>query len=304
MRHFKTLALRSSATLALLGALSFSAQAQLSVTEDTSEQILTSTAGDVTVDAAATVTVDSDRAGIVVDSNNSVTLDGTVRADDIDGATGVELQGGNEGSYTQTGSILLIEDFTPENTDDDPFQDGGFAQGEGRTGILISGASPFQGNIELASTSNITIEGNDSFGVNLANTPLMTEGLTGNLLTAGQISVVGDRSTGVNLASNVVGNVTHEGAISARGTDSVGYAVSGDIEGGFVSSGSISASGYRFTTRPGFSGDVNSSGREDLSAEDLLQAGPSLSISGNVTEGIFLNQRFVEASACLWMKPN
>lgn len=301
MRHFKTLTLRSSATLALLGALSFSAQAQVSVTEDTIEQILTSTAGDggvpsdVTVEAGATVTVDSDRAGLVLDSDNALTLDGTVRADDIDGATGVELQGDNDGSFTQTGSILVIEDFTPTDTDDDPFADGGLAQGTGRTGILISGASPFRGNVELAASSIISVEGNDSFGVNLSNTPLMTQGLTGNLLTAGQIGVVGDRSIGVNVASNVVGDVTNEGAITARGEDSQGIAVSGDIDGAFESNGSITASGFRFTTRPGFSGSDTTSGREDLSAEDLLESGAALSITGNVTNGIFLSQRTTEA---------
>ena len=167
MRHFKTFTLRSSATLALLGALSFTAQAQVTITEDTSEQILTSTAGDdgtpadVTVETGVTVTVDSDRSGIILDSDNALVLDGEVRADDIDGATGVELQGGNEGSYTQTGSISILEDFSQTNSDDDPFLDGGVAEGEGRTGILISGASPFQGNVELAASSLISIEGND-----------------------------------------------------------------------------------------------------------------------------------------------
>ena len=260
MRHFKTLALRSSATLALLGALSFTAQAQVSITEDTSEQILTSTAGgggtadDVTVDTGVTVTVDSDRAGIIVDSDNDLVLDGGISAENIDGATGVELQGGNEGSYTQTGSISLVEDFVQEDTDDDPFLDGGVAVGEGRTGILISGASPFQGNVELAEGSLINIEGNDSFGINLANTPMTTEGLTGDLTTAGQISVTGDRSVGVNLASNITGNVTNSGVVNAEGAGAQGIAVSGDIDGGFSSSGVIAATGFRFDTRPAFSG--------------------------------------------------
>ena len=301
MRHFKTLALHSSATLALLSALSFTAQAQVSVTEDTTEQILTSTAGedgtadDVTVDVEATVTVDAARAGLVLDSDNALALEGNVRAEDINGATGVLIQGGNEGSYTQTGSISIVEDFTPENTDDDIFVDGGFAEGSGRTGILISGASPFRGNIELASTSSVLVEGNDSFGINLANTPLMTEGLTGNLTTAGQVSVVGDRSVGVNLASSITGDVTHEGAVSVRGTDSDAYVVSGDINGGFVSNGAISSSGFRFTTRLGFGGEQSDAGREDLSAEDLQQSGSALTVSGNVSQGVFLNQAFVEA---------
>ena len=301
MRHIKILALRSSAALALLGALSFSAQAQVSVTEDTSEQILTSTAGDggvpddVTVDAAATVTVDSDRAGLVLDSNNSLTLDGAVRADDVNGATGVELIGGNTGSYTQTGSISLVEDFTAEDTDDDPFQDGGFAVGEGRTGILISGGSPFEGNVELAASSTISIEGNDSFGINLSNTPMTTQGLTGDLTTAGQIDIVGDRSIGVNLASNVIGDVTNSGLINAQGTDSQAYVISGDVDGGFTSSGRLTAAAFRFETRPGFSGNENVAGREDLTAEDLQQAGSALEISGNVSGGILLDQVFEQS---------
>ena len=301
MRHFKTLALRSSATLALLGALSITAQAQVSITEDTSAQILTSTAGDdggasdVTIDSAATVTIDSARSGVILDSGNALVLDGIVTAEDIDGATGVELQGGNTGSYTQTGSILIQESTTDEDTDDDPFADGTFAQGTGRTGILISGASPFQGNVELAATSLISVEGNDSFGVNLANTPLMTEGFTGNLTTGGQISIVGDRSVGVNLGSNITGDVTNSATISARGTDSEAFVVSGDIDGGFVSSGAITSSGFRFTTRPAFGGDLSDVGREDLSAEDLRQAGSALNISGNISEGILLDQVFTES---------
>ena len=296
MRHFKTLALRSSATLALLGALSFSAQAQVSISENTSEQIRTSTSGDVTVTTDATVTVDSARAGLVLDSDNALVLDGSVEANNVDGATGVDLQGGNEGSYTQTGSIVVGEDFTPGNTDDDPFTDGGFAEGQGRTGILISGASPFRGNIELASTSRIDVQGNDSFGINLANTPMMTEGFTGNLLTSGQINVVGDRSTGINIASNVTGNVTNEGSIIVRGTESQAYAISGDIDGGFVSNGALSTSGYRSDSRLGFGGDRSDRGREDLTAEDLRQGGSTLNVSGNISGGILLNQRFAQAT--------
>ena len=308
MRQFKTLTLRSSATLALLSALSFSAQAQVSVTEDTSDQIVTSTAGedgtpsDVTVDAGATVTIDSERAGIILDSDNNLDLAGTVEADNIDNVTGVELQGGADRSYTQSGSILLLEDFVAEDTDDDPFPDGPFAEGEGRTGILISGASPFQGNIELEASSIVSVEGNDSFGINLANTPMMTDGLTGNLLTAGTVNVRGDRSTGINLASNIVGDVTNEGAVFAFGEDAQGIVVSGDIDGSFESNNAISATSFRSAilgeigfaapARGAFTGDLSDTGRDDLSAEDLLQAGSALNISGNVSGGIFLSQRF------------
>jgi len=143
--------------------------------------------------------------------------------------------------------------------------------------------------------SEITVEGNDSFGINLANTPMMTDGLTGNLLTAGQITMVGDRSAGVNIASNVTGNVTNEGNITIRGTGSEAYAVSGDINGGFVSNGVISNSGYRdINQRRPFAGDLSNAGREDLTAEDLRQAGSAINISGNISNGIFLNERLVQ----------
>lgn len=293
MHNFKTLALRSTATLALLGALTLTAQAQVSIDEDTSEQILTSAIGDdVTIDDGVTVTIDESRSGVVLDSDNALVLDGNVTATDINDVTGVELQGGSDRSYTQTGNILLTEDFTNEDTDDDVFVDGTFAEGEGRTGILISGASPFQGNIDIEAGSVITVEGNDSYGINLASTPMMTEGLTGNLTTAGSISVTGDNSVGVNLASNITGDVINEGTVSVRGTGSEAYAISGDIDGGFYSDGTLSSSGYRFNQRLGFLGDEFESGREDLSAEDLNQGGSALRIEGNVTEGIILANQF------------
>jgi len=299
MRHFKTLALHSTATFALISLLSASAQAQVSVTEDTSEQIRTSTAADdgtaddVEVSADATVTIDESRSGVILDSDNQLILSGTVRSDDINDVTGVELQGGAERSFIHSGTIELVEDFTAENTDDDPFTDTPFAVGEGRTGILISGASPFQGNIELDSTSVVAVEGNDSYGINLANTPLMTQGLTGNLSTNGQIDVTGDRSVGVNLASNITGDVTNAGSVNVRGEDAVAYAIAGDITGGFNSSGFLRSTGFRDDgQRRGFAGDLSDAGREDLTAQDLLQAGPTLSVSGNVSEGIFLSDVF------------
>lgn len=306
MPPFKILALRTTASLAVLSAFSISAQAQVVITDDTSEQIRTSTAAadgtadDVTVDTGATVTIDAaGDTGITLDSDNALILNGVVRSDDLNNVTGVELNGDTSGantSYVQSGSIQLVEDFAAADTDDDPFSDTAFAEGEGRTGILISGASPFQGNVELDGDSLIAIEGNDSFGINLANTPLMTQGLTGNLSTNGQINVIGDRSVGVNLASNVTGDVTNQGSVSVRGEDSVAYAIAGDITGGFNSSGSLRSTGFRDDgQRRAFTGDLSDAGREDLSAEDLLQSGSALNVSGNVTEGIFLSQRFEQS---------
>jgi len=154
------------------------------------------------------------------------------------------------------------------------------------------------GNVELEAGSTIAVEGNDSFGVNLSNTPFMTDGFTGgldgSLTTSGAIGIIGDNSIGVNVASNVTGNVTNEGSITATGTGAQALAVSGDIDGGFVSNGALVSNGFRVTTRLAFSGDENTTGREDLSAADLQNAGSALNITGNVGEGILLGQAFVE----------
>ena len=315
MRHFKHLALQSTATIALLGGLFTPAFAQVNITEGTDQQIRTSdaaddgTASDVvigeppaddgTVPGSITITGNTTQPSVVLDSSNDLRIEQNATiaiaiptsADqgETDTPTAVLLEGGADRNYTQLGSISITEDFTQENTDDDPFQDGGVADGSGRTGILISGASPFQGNIELADSSAILVEGNDSFGINLDNTPMMTDGLTGNLTTAGAINVAGDRSVGVNVASGVTGNLTNSGQIAVVGEDALGYAVNADIQGGFVNSGGISSNGFRSVTRIPFAGPNFDFGREDLTEEDLRQSGSALTIGGDVSGGVFLS---------------
>ena len=315
MRHFKHLALQSTATIALLGGLFTPAFAQVNITEGTDQQIRTSdaaddgTASDVvigeppaddgTVPGSITITGNTTQPSVVLDSSNDLRIEQNATiaiaiptsADqgETDTPTAVLLEGGADRNYTQLGSISITEDFTQENTDDDPFQDGGVADGSGRTGILISGASPFQGNIELADSSAILVEGNDSFGINLDNTPMMTDGLTGNLTTAGAINVAGDRSVGVNVASGVTGNLTNSGQIAVVGEDALGYAVNADIQGGFVNSGGISSNGFRSVTRIPFAGPDFDFGREDLTEEDLRQSGSALTIGGDVSGGVFLS---------------
>ena len=205
--------MHTGAITALTLALSTNALAQTSditIEEDQTQTVRTSTAGDgdtpadVTIGSTdnpnPTITLTTAGPAVILDSSNNLTNGGIIAIDDVDNATGVELQGGADRSYTQTGAINIIEDFTPTNTDDDVFIDGGVAEGTGRTGILISGASPFAGDINLTNTSVTTVEGNDSFGINLANTPMMMDGLTGNLTTEGLINVTGDNSTGINLS--------------------------------------------------------------------------------------------------------
>ena len=292
----RTRLLRGTAIAAIALTVSLPAYAQVTIDDARTTAVNTSTAGDggvaddVTIGTDGSVTLTDDVGpAVVLDSDNDLTNNGAISIADVDNAVGVSLEGGADRSFTNNGSITLVEDYTPTDTDDDPFVDGPVAIGTGRTGILISGASPFQGNVDLAAGSFVSIEGNDSYGINLTNTPMMTDGLTGNLTTAGTINITGDNSYGVNVAGNVTGDLENRGVINVSGEGSTAYGISGDIQGGFVNSGSLLSNGYRFNSRVPL--NAGSVGRNDLTEEDLLQAGSAIQINGNISGGIHLEQR-------------
>lgn len=285
--NIKTLLLTAAIPASLI-LPSMSALAQTSITDTRTTPVTTSTVGDnntaddVTIATGGTVTPDSGTA-VTVDSDNSVTNEGSIAIEDADNAVGVDLQGGNTGGFTNSGSVNILESFTPTDTDGDGIVDGRFAEGTGRTGILVSGASPFSGDIDLTARGTILVEGNESFAVRI----LRDAGLTGNLFNNGTINALGDNSFGISVEGDITGNINSTGAISVRGENTVGVNISGDVNGQFVNSGSITSTGYRFTDRPVLSG------RNLLDAEDLYQAGSAIQVSGNITNGIFLQEREV-----------
>ncbi|MGJ8563755.1 MAG: autotransporter domain-containing protein [Alphaproteobacteria bacterium] len=266
--------------------LSAQAQAQTTVGTDQDTPILTSTAGtggtpdDVTISAGINITPAGGTA-ITIDSDNSVTSNGNITIEDADNAVGADLQGGNSGDFTlSSGSIQLVEDFTPTDTDSDGVVDGGFAEGTGRTGILISGASPFAGNVTVQTTASVVIEGNGSYGIRIEN----AGGLDGNINLQGIMNIVGSNSRGVSLEGDMVGNFINTGNITVRGDGSSAIVSSGDLTGQLNNSGTISSSGYRFVTRPTLAG------RDLLNDDDRLQGASAIEVNGNISNGIFLQQ--------------
>jgi len=205
---------------------------------------------------------------VTIDSNNSAKNEGTIQITGANDATGILANAGVTSGITNTGTITIDEAYTATDTDNDGDLDGPFAQGSNRFGIRTAGA--FTGNV--ANSGTITVEGNDSAGISLGGP------LTGSLShTGGTISVTGDRSYGVR-TGNVSGDVKIQSAVSARGAGAVAVAIDGNVGGAIVIQGAISSSGYRSTTAPS---DVSK-----LDADDLLQGGPALRITGNVGGGI------------------
>ncbi|WP_114954767.1 autotransporter outer membrane beta-barrel domain-containing protein [Sphingosinicella terrae] len=209
---------------------------------------------------------------ITIDSNDNVINQGTIQITGANNSTGILANPGRAGTITNSGKIILDEDYTPADGDKDGDNDGPFAQGSGRNGILVGAGGTFTGPISNSGT--ITIEGNQSAGIRLGSR------LAGSLSNGGTIDVLGNDSYGVR-AGAVDGNVTLNGTVQARGANSVGAALDGNIGGRLTVQGNINATGYRSTTAP--------ADPSKLDADDLLQGGPALRIAGNVAGGILFD---------------
>ena len=286
--HNRKLMASSFVALYIASGLSIPVQAQVIINDDRTDAVETN-GEDVTIENEGTITIDTTGPALVLNSNNNIINSGSITIEDVNNAIGVSLEGGENRNYTQSGSINVNETFEVASTDSDPATDGPFAEGSGRTGILISGSSPFEGNVELTSTSSINIEGTDSFGINLTNTSINQEGLIGDLFTGGAITVRGARSTAININSGITGDFTNTGTINGQGEEIKGINIEADIQGGFVNSAGVSVTGYRSLGRPTISESFSSNSREQITAEDLFQAGSAITIRANISEGIHLD---------------
>ncbi|CAN5126237.1 autotransporter outer membrane beta-barrel domain-containing protein [soil metagenome] len=279
------------ATAPLL-AMAFGAYAETVVSTARTTPIATATASststpdDVKLDAAGSITLTTANTPLItLNSNNKVTNAGALNTVGVDNSTGILIQGGTTGTVTNSGTISLTEDYTPTDDDKDSAGaakpdgdlDGPFAKGTNRFGIRLVGPGVFTGNI-LQDSGTINIEGNNSAGISLES------GLVGNLTTGGTIGVTGDNTYGVHVAGPVTGKVSINGATTVSGLNATGVAIDGDVSGAFVVQGSVSSTGYRYTTRPG-----TKTLRDLLDADDLLQGGSAVRVTGNVAGGVLLD---------------
>lgn len=229
---------------------------------------------------------------ITQNSNNNVDNGGAITTKDVDNAVGILVDtgaGGITGNLTNSGSITHSDDYTPTDTDKDGDEDGEFAEGTGKYGVRVIGAGGMTGNI--FNTGGITIEGNDSAGISVESN------VSGTIRSFGAISVTGDNAVGLRITGDVLGGTTAtqrangvfvSGNVTTKGENAVGVDVSGDLGTAanpttLVISGAVSSSGYRYTSRP-FAKEA----RDNLDADDLLQGGPAVRVSGNVTGGVLL----------------
>ena len=276
----------SSALPALAICLTPLAAAQVEITDERTAGVSTSSAGDggaasdITVTSTGTITITSGP-GITIDSDNVVVNGGVISSLGSDDTTGVLISGSRTGGFTNNNRITLSENapadgITPTGT---------IAQGSGRVGILISGASPFTGNIDNSSTGSIAIIGQDSAGIRLAAMSTMT----GDIINSGNISIFGERSVGIDVAGNVIGNLAVGGNLSIAGEDAVGVNVSGDVTGGLAITGIVASSAYIASAGNAISTRPNLASRALLLSDgNIRQVGSPVNISGNISNGVII----------------
>lgn len=246
----------------------------------TSTATSTGTADDIKLDTGGTITLKTAGArAITVDSNNKVNVVGAIdMSSSGDDATGIYIDGGRTSGLTLSGKITVTDDYTPTDTDSpaDGITDGPFAKGERRYGIRSVGTTPFVGNVSLASGSAIQVEGNNSYGVRFENA------LTGNFNSDSTVTVVGTNARAYSFEGGVTGNIVIGGATTVQGENATALNLGSNLTGALILDGSIAGTGYRLTTV------ADKTTLDKLQAEDKLQAGPLVNISGNVTKGILL----------------
>jgi uncharacterized protein with beta-barrel porin domain len=238
-------------------------------------------ADNVTIVTGATVTLTSGTA-VTVDSSHTLTNQGAITITDADGAVGIRVLGGFTGSVTNSGTISINETYVRTDQDGDGTLDGPFAQGVGRTGILIEGPAPYAGDIRSAS---IDIEGNQSRAISLQ------ADLAGSLVTLGAISVLGSGGIAVDLQGDVSGDVRLSGTtLAVLGEGSNAVVVAGDVGGGVVNRGLVQSTGFQFTNVSNyFDPDEVPTGFTPvpLDGDDLKIGGAALVIGGSVAEGFY-----------------
>lgn len=267
-------------TAALLPLAAGQAQAETKISTATTTPVRTSTAASgapdaVTVEAAGSIKPTASGAAITVDSDHKVKSAGELGFNNVSNATGVRIQGGRTTEVANTGAIRLLEDFTATDADKDGDLDGALAQGTARYGVRATGPGLVTGPITNGKAGTIVIEGNSSAGV------LIESDLKGDLTNAGAITVTGNDSVGL-AANRVDGAVRVTGAVNVQGANAEAVRL-GDVTGVVQIQGGVAATGYRSAARP--------ADTSKLDADDLLQGGAAVRLTGNLGGGLILDAR-------------
>ena len=235
--------------IALLSAVSAIAvtQAQaddLSISSKTTSGVSTSaaansTAGNITITTAGSVEISAIGDAVKLDSNNTVTNNGTISNSIGTGARGVHILAGFTGGFTNAGTINVPGTGTPLTSSN-------------QFGVLLdsttSGAT-FTGNVTMLSGSKVTVSGLGATGLGIKSA------LVGDLGFAGTIEASGGNSAAVRISAPITGAIVNQGSLVTKSatsstvtfndTPTSAFATGSSVSGGILNaaSGIISTTG-------------------------------------------------------------
>ena len=265
------------------------------ISEDLTTPVTSSTVdngapGDVTIteDGSITLTDQDGSTAVTMDSDNSFDNQGDITINDSDNATGVQILVDRTGNIIHDGTLSVIEDYTREDDDDDGDLDGPLAIGVGRAGILFDAGGTHSGDLTTGSSSSIEVEGNQSFGINVASR------LDGSASLDGSVSVLGDDARGVVFAEGASGDVLLSGDVAATGENALAVEITGDVGGAVTVESALQSTGFISTTQTNYVafGQTNDDTlplEERLDAEALLPNTAGMIVSGNLANGLLIN---------------
>jgi hypothetical protein len=300
----------------LLTVLAGSARAAHTISTATNTPVATATAtnggpDDIDVASGGSVGLTASGVAVTLNSNNKITNEGSIGATAIDNVVGVQIQGGNTGSVTNSGSILITDNYTPKTDNNTGLLELPFAQGTGRTGIQVVGPGVFTGGITNIGT--ITIHGDASFAVDIqapitgdyvstqvtpATTSTAETVLVGSITTlGGEPALNGAPATAPTIGFHVgpaggIGGNVNIANVSATGFGAKAVDIEGAVGGAINLSGQITVTGYRSTTRSQFPQIASK-----YTAQEMAQGGPAVTIAGSVGGGVMLSAPPLGASA-------
>jgi hypothetical protein len=239
----------------------------------------TSSTGDLDVASAGSIVANTTTPLVTLDSNNKVTVEGALTSKNTDNATGVLILGGNTGSFTSTGSIVVGEDYVAKDTaNSDAILEAPFAQGTGRAGLRLTGTSAFNGDISLGGTG-LSVQGNNSYGVSIEGP------LNGSLTTLAPVTLVGDNGVAIRTLGPVSGSVTLGSTVSASGAGARAVDIEAPVAGALKIYGAVSASAYATTTRATVSTAL---AKIQATPLDVQQGGAAVTVGSSVAGGVFV----------------
>ena len=248
------------------------------ISDSETKPVTTSKDGDITINSGGSITVGkSVTNGIVtVDSINKVDNEGTITGNDGTNQAGILVTiGGAKEGITNGGAITITDSTLATSLP--------LTKGENRYGIEIktaTGAKGFTGDITNSSTGVITVRGNDSAGIYLAN-----GGINGSIVNSGTIGITGDRSFGIQVDATAplrgAGNITINNSIDALGGGSGGVLLNGSMTGQLYVNSIVRADGY-------YSGGVVTSRPTTFTGTlaNLAQSASSVAVNNSVGNGI------------------